>query len=50
MGILGTKTMSGNWSASYSYELLKTMMNKNEIDMIWYVNRDVLPHFFQACW
>jgi hypothetical protein len=35
MGILGSKTMSGNWSASYSHELLKTMANHNEIDMIW---------------
>jgi hypothetical protein len=37
MGILGSKTMSGNWSASYSYELLKSMMNQDEIDMIWLV-------------
>lgn len=37
MGILGTKTMSGNWSASYSFELLKSLKNQNELDMIWHV-------------
>ena len=37
MGILGTKTMSGNWSASYSLELLKSLTNQNEIDLIWYL-------------
>lgn len=37
MGILGSKTMAGNWSASYSYELLKGMVSRDEIDMIWLV-------------
>eukprot|EP00604_Paraphysomonas_vestita_P002389 CAMPEP_0174819338 /NCGR_PEP_ID=MMETSP1107-20130205/2503_1 /TAXON_ID=36770 /ORGANISM="Paraphysomonas vestita, Strain GFlagA" /LENGTH=335 /DNA_ID=CAMNT_0016032633 /DNA_START=399 /DNA_END=1406 /DNA_ORIENTATION=- len=29
--------MSGNWSASYSLELLKSLMSQDEIDMIWHV-------------
>ncbi|CAE7555052.1 aphA, partial [Symbiodinium microadriaticum] len=37
MGILGSVTMSNNWSATFSRELLEDMKDNDEIDMIWHV-------------
>ena len=37
MGILGSKTMAGNWSATYSRELMESWKDNNEIDMVWHV-------------
>lgn len=37
MGIIGDKTMEGNWSASYSRDMLERWMQNDEIDMIYHV-------------
>jgi len=37
MGILGSKTMAGNWSATFSRQTLETWKDKGEIDMVFHV-------------
>jgi hypothetical protein len=37
MGVLGSKTMAGNWSAVFSHDLLEKQMNNDEIDFVWHV-------------
>eukprot|EP00286_Rhodomonas_abbreviata_P023490 CAMPEP_0181309894 /NCGR_PEP_ID=MMETSP1101-20121128/12269_1 /TAXON_ID=46948 /ORGANISM="Rhodomonas abbreviata, Strain Caron Lab Isolate" /LENGTH=448 /DNA_ID=CAMNT_0023416433 /DNA_START=92 /DNA_END=1438 /DNA_ORIENTATION=+ len=37
MGVLGNKTMAGNWSATYSREILESWKDNGEIDMVFHV-------------
>lgn len=37
MGILGSKTMSANWSATFSRETLERWKDNKEIDLVWHV-------------
>lgn len=37
MGVMGSSTMEGNWSASYSRDTLESWMQNDEIDMIYHV-------------
>ena len=37
MGVLGSITMSGNWSATFSRQLLEKMNNNHEIDLVFHV-------------
>lgn len=37
VGILGSKTMAGNWSATFSRETLERWNNNKELDLVWHV-------------
>jgi len=37
VGVLGSLTMAGNWSATFSRETLEKWKNSGEIDMVWHV-------------
>jgi len=37
VGILGSKTMAGNWSATFTRETLERWKDNKEIDLVWHV-------------